>query len=219
MCETTDFKSLFPNTQSWSEEEKLTYMTQNKGLIVSLVRKYVNNLPSVGTDLEDLEQEARIAFWIALGNYDPSRGVRFSTYAYKCMSNAINELYRIADATKRRPKNVSFVPFDSIVDSEGDEHMGGDNEEGQSLSAMKTISVEDSCIQSELITAIYKILNEVFSEEERFIFLSLAKKEFTQVELADMMHCSQAKISMLNNSIRIRLLYELEAMGFDIESN
>ena len=81
---------------------------------------------------------------------------------------------------------------------------------------MKALSVEDSCIQGELITAIYKILDEVFSEEERFIFLSLATKEFTQVELSKMMHCSQAKISMLNNSIRLRLLYELELLGFDI---
>lgn len=212
-------KEWFPNTQSWSDDEKLEYMNRNEGLIMSLVRKYANNLPSVSIDIDDLKQEAKIAYWIALGNYDPSRGVRFSTYVYKCMSNAINELYRIAEADKRRPKNVSFIPFDSIVDNDGEERMGGDNEDGKSLSAMKSLSVEDSCIQGELISAIYKILDEAFSEEERFIFLSLARKEFTQVELSKMMHCSQAKISMLNNDIRIRLLYELSLMGFEMDQN
>ena len=216
MSERKDTQLWFPDTKSWSDKEKLDYMNKNMGLIMSLVRKYGNKLPSASVDLEDLKQEAEIAYWIALGNYDPTRGVRFSTYSYKCMSNAINELYRIADADKRRPKNASFVPFDSVVDSDGEERMGGDNEEVKSLSAMKALSVEDSCIQGELITAIYKILDEVFSEEERFIFLSLATKEFTQVELSKMMHCSQAKISMLNNSIRLRLLYELELLGFDI---
>jgi len=219
MCKPQNDPALFPNTRAWSDDEKLAYMTQNKGLIISLVKKYSKNLPSVGTDIDDLKQEAEIAYWIALGNYDPNRGVRFSTYVYKCMSNAINELYRIADADKRRPKNASLVPYDSIIDNDGEERMGGDNEDGRSLSAMKSLSVEDSCIQKEMIDAIYKILNEVFSEEERFIFLSLAKKEFTQMELAKMMHCSQAKISMLNNNIRIRLLCELELMGFEINLN
>lgn len=212
-------KEWFPNTQSWSDDEKLEYMNKNEGLIMSLVRKYANNLPNVSVDIDDLKQEAKIAYWTALNTYDSKKGVRFSTYAYKCMSNAINELYRIAGADKRAPKNVSFVPFDSIIDSDGEERMGGENEDGKSLSAIKSLSVEDSCIQEELISTIYKILNEAFSEEERFIFLSLARKDFTQVELSKMMHCSQAKISMLNNDIRIRLLYELSLMGFDINQN
>jgi len=217
MCKTTENETLFPDTHSWSDKEKLDYMTKNKGLIMSLVSKYSRNLPSVGTDIEDLKQEAMIAYWIALKNYDPKRGVRFSTYSYKCMSNAINELYRIADADKRRPKNASLVPYDSVVSNDGEDHMGGDNEDGRSLSSIKSPAVDDLCIQNEMIDAIYMVLNKFFSEEERFIFLSLAKKEYTQMELAKMMHCSQAKISMMNNNIRIRLLYELEIEGFDID--
>ena len=125
MSERKDTQLWFPDTKSWSDKEKLDYMNKNMGLIMSLVRKYGNKLPSASVDLEDLKQEAEIAYWIALGNYDPTRGVRFSTYSYKCMSNAINELYRIADADKRRPKNASFVPFDSVVDSDGEARMGG----------------------------------------------------------------------------------------------
>lgn len=47
-----------------------------------------------GADFEDFTQEAMIALFRAVKNFDPRKGVQFSTYATACINNAMNATAR-----------------------------------------------------------------------------------------------------------------------------
>jgi len=203
----------YPDTKNWSEEQKAEYLKKNKPLIRSIISK-IKNIPDAALSQEDLFQEAQVAFWLALNTYDPTKKTLFTTFAHKCMRNAVNEKIRATTASKRKPV-VPVIPFDSGTSETGDEYMGGDNMEvPASAMAWQALPVEDQCVQNEVIECVYKILRTQFTPEEQRVFLSLSQKQATQNELAKELHCSQAKISMMFKFVRIRLYYELNKAGF-----
>lgn len=203
----------YPHTRDWSENEKADYLDKNKPLIRSITSR-IKNIPDVALSQEDLYQEAQVAFWLALDTYDPSKRTLFTTYAYKCMRNAVNEKLRATTATKRKPI-IPTIPFDSGLSESGEEVMGGDNMEVPfSATVWQAPPVEDQCVQNEVLDCVYKILRTQFTPEEQHVFLSLSQKQATQNELAKELKCSQAKISMMFKFVRIRLYYELNQAGF-----
>lgn len=174
----------------------------------------VHNISDPAITQDDLFQEAQLAFWKAYESYDPSRGTLFTTYAHKIMKNAINKLLRASGASKRKPV-LPPLPYDTAVIDGGSEVMGGDNMDIKSSPLAHTAPlVEDHCIQKEEIDLVHRLLNELFSKEERRIFLDLSQGLATQVELAKELKCSQAKISMNYRFVKIRLNYELQKAGY-----
>lgn len=203
----------YPDTKHWSEQQKNEYLEKNKPLIRSIISR-IRNIPDAALSQEDLFQEAQIAFWLAMDTYNPRKRTLFTTYAHKCMRNAVNEKLRATTASKRKP-NTPIIPFDSGFSDSGDEYMGGDNMEVPMTSiAWQAPPVEDQCMRKEVVDCVYKILKERFTPDEQRIFLALAKDQATQNELAKEMNCSQAKISMAYKLVRIRLFYELNQAGF-----
>ena len=203
----------YPDTKHWSESQKAEYLEKNKPLIRSIISR-IRNIPDAALSQDDLFQEAQLAFWLALDTYNPRKRTLFTTYAHKCMRNAVNEKLRATTASKRKP-NTPSIPFDSGFSESGDEYVGGDNMEVPISSiACQAPPVEDQCMQNEVLNCAYKILRTQFTPEEQQVFLALAQKQATQNELAQQMGCSQAKISMMFKFIRIRLFYELNQAGF-----
>lgn len=203
----------YPCTKNWSDEKRAAFLEENKPLIRSVVSR-IQNIQDSSIGREDLFQEAQIAFWVAYDNYDPEMNTLFTTYAHKCMRNAINEKLRSSIASKRRPQKA-VIPYDSGESEYGDDIMGGDNMEIESsLGAAQPLPVEDQCSQNEVLGYVYKLLQTLFTKEEQHIFLALAQKNATQLELAKEMGCSQAKISMMYKFVRVRLQYELKKAGF-----
>jgi RNA polymerase sigma factor (sigma-70 family) len=71
------------------DEERI--IEQHAGLVRALVAKVLRlypRLPGV-LDREDLESHGRIGLVCAARTYDDMRGVKFSTYAYRCIQNQI----------------------------------------------------------------------------------------------------------------------------------
>lgn len=61
------------------------------------VRKYARgrDLASIGVDVEDLEQEARLRAWLQRERWDPARGASFATFAGMCgLRQALSLVYR-----------------------------------------------------------------------------------------------------------------------------
>lgn len=203
----------YPNTKEWDEQKREEFLEANMKLIYSIVSK-IQAIPDPAIDQDDLIQEARIAFWTAYDNYDPSRHTLFSTYVHKCMKNAINERLRAANASKRKAP-LENISYDTTVSEYGDEVPGGDNmviPDSSMSSAMPPI--DEICHQKDIMDYIYFVLRTKFTAQDRYVFLSLAYKEKTQNELSKEFGCSQAKISMIYTFARITLHYELKKAGY-----
>ena len=206
---------LFPDTRNWTDEQKIAYMDKHMPLIMSMVNQYGNSSdPAVSRD--DMAQEAKIAFLASLDTYDNTRGVRFSTFCYKNMKNAINMVHRLTNAAKRKPIKPP-IPFDAILDADGNSQNSGENSlvAEESQPAYYKDSVEERCAKREIVDTIYRMLNTIFTPTEKEIFLSLSLKQKTQAELAAQLDCSQAKVSTAYKNIRISLQYELKSLGYD----
>ena len=79
----------YPDTKHWSEQQKAEYLEKNKPLIRSIISR-IRNIPDAALSQDDLFQEAQLAFWLALDTYNPRKRTLFTTYAHKCMRNAVN---------------------------------------------------------------------------------------------------------------------------------
>ena len=82
-----------------------TLLMENEGLIVQVAKRMedkreVNS--SDGIDLEDLLQEGRFAMLTAAKHFDEGRNVKFSTYAYDVMKNAMIDLCDKCQSTFER---------------------------------------------------------------------------------------------------------------------
>lgn len=79
-------------------------LLENEGLILQIARELetiheidINHYG--GIELQDILQEGRIAMIEAAKSYDSSSGVKFSTFAYRVMRNAMNDLCRKGDSS------------------------------------------------------------------------------------------------------------------------
>lgn len=79
---------------------------QNVNLAYSYIHK--NDIYLDGYDQEDLFQEALAALWKACLNFDPSRGVKFSTFATSCIKNHFSDLIR------KNTKIIKAISLDTL---------------------------------------------------------------------------------------------------------
>lgn len=68
-----------------------------------------------GATDEDLFQEGMVGLYSAIGGYDLNSGTAFSTYAYKCIRNAVLDAVKKSLGAKHAALN-NFVPIVEISD-------------------------------------------------------------------------------------------------------
>ena len=66
------------------------YLERRKGLVIAVARR---KFPAMAGD-EDLLQCGLIGLWRARESFQPEKGVKFATYAYRCIENAMRDYQR-----------------------------------------------------------------------------------------------------------------------------
>jgi RNA polymerase primary sigma factor len=83
----------------------------NLRLVVMISRKYSNKNPNSGVTIEDLVQEGSIGLMRAVEKYDPTRGYKFSTYAFWWIKQGITRYLHQKSRMIRPPHHIAEKIF------------------------------------------------------------------------------------------------------------
>ncbi len=230
-------EELIALSQSGDMTAKETLVSENNGLIWSVVRRFMGR----GTDAEDLYQLGCLGFLKAVDGFDLAYGTQFSTYAVPKISGEIRRFLRDDGAVKVSRSIKERAASIKTVKSQLTNELGRDPTISE-LSAAMDLSPEDIAI-AESATAMVEsiqqegntdgfslenVLTDTQSEEKMLekIALSqavakLSEREaivirlryfhgLTQHKIAQVLQVSQVQVSRIEKKALQRLKYLME---------
>ena len=179
-------KRHFVLARGGNEDSRQKLILHNLRLVSHIVRKYYSNAP----DSEDLVSIGTIGLVKAVDTYKIESGIRFATYAARCIQNEILMHFR---AQKKRSGEVSLG---ETIDVDRD---------GNPLTYMDIIctneNLGDELDKKTQIERALRLVKSSLDEREKQIIIMryglYGNRQFTQRETADMLGISRSYISRL----------------------
>lgn len=170
-------------------EEKNKLAEENLGLVYLVVNKEFTYEKTTESDRENYIEEGMIGLAKAINTFNPSKGAKFSTYAYTCIKFEINSYVRKKNNHKRK---INYVCKNSI-----DEYIKGD--EGGKILTHKGILMDTKDAYSSLVNRdeILNILGKMKIKNIKYITLKRAEG-YTYEKIGN-------KIGVSKETIRARL--------------
>ena len=172
----------------------------NLRLVAHIAKKYYAD----ENDRDDLVSIGTVGLIKAVDSFDPTKGIRLSSYASRCIENEILMYLR------RNSKTRMEVSIDEPLNVDWD---------GNELLLSDILGTDDDVISRKLedeveITLLGKAINKLSPREQTIIRLRFGLnnadgKEKTQKEVADLLGISQSYISRLEKRIMKRLKKEI----------
>ena len=151
----------------------------NIGLVISIVNKRnINN----NFDSEDMESIGFIALCNAVDTYDYNKNIAFSTYAYRCINNAILNYLR---TLKKKSREVTLDNQIISVDDESED-------------------IINKYFLSELITGLSHRDQEIIK-----LYYGFYNRRYSQKEISIIMNISISGISYIINKILLNMREKL----------
>lgn len=170
-----------------SARDKL--ITHNLRLVAHLVRKYYGS----SQNSEDLVSIGTIGLIKAIDSYRLSSGVKFATYAAKCIQNEILMHFRA------QRKTQGEVSINETIDIDKD---------GNPLTYIDIIKIEDTIAddidtKDKVTKAMYYINNRLSKRERQILTLRYGlnnKKPITQREVSEKLNISRSYVSRIEKA-------------------
>ena len=183
-------------------EARNELIEHNLRLVAHIIKKYYSSV----RDQDDLISIGTIGLIKAVSTFDYTKGIRFATYASRCIENEILMFLR------KNSSQRTEVSFDEPLNTDWD---------GKELLLSDVLGTEGDVVLRPIeADADRKLLSDavgMLSQRERDIitmrFGLWGQKELTQKEVADRLGISQSYISRLEKRIILRLRREIVKMS------
>ena len=178
-------------------EAKHTLIEHNLRLVVYIAKKFDNT----GVGVEDLISIGTIGLIKAINSFKPDKGIRFATYAAKCIDN---ELLMMLRSEKKKSREVSI--YEPI----------GTDKEGNQIHLLDIVEHNEPDVVEQMeydrnVKTLYEILPRVLNRREQIIInLRYGLKTdcpVTQKEIAKSLNISRSYVSRIEK----RALEKLKA--------
>lgn len=186
----------YTKEEAWLATEKIVYDIIHKhiGLEVNESEFMFDELLSI----------SYLAFIKAYDKYDINKGIKFSTFLYRIVTNEILQSYRYSeDGVIKYGQRGIEISFNAPVKKDKD---------GNEITILETLSEEnnsyddlygnpeDYYIKSNDKKKLFEIINNELNDKEKKV-IELRLQEKTQYEIADILGLSQSYISRYLKSI------------------
>ena len=186
----------YTKEEAWLATEKIVYDIINKHIGLE-----VNNSEFM---FDELLSISYLAFIKAYNKYDINKGIKFSTFLYRIVTNEILQSYRYSeDGVIKYGQRGIEISFNTPVKKDKD---------GKEITILETLSEEnnsyddlygnpeDYYIKSNDKKKLFEIINNELNDKEKKV-IELRLQEKTQYEIADILGLTQSYISRYLKSI------------------
>lgn len=175
------------------EENRRTIIERNLRLVTHISKKFQNTR----VDSDDLFQIGAIGLIKAASGYNPTKKVKFATYASKCISYEILMYLRCS----KKHKHIAYLQ-DAVINSNGDTYILEDTlEDGNQ-------DFEDALIYKLMLPDLYDKVDSLGEKSKFIVFrriIPLEGEKSKQVEVSQALKLSQSRVSILEKESKENL--------------